>query len=315
MARGREADSPTEFGAAAWKDVALRVKDEISNDHVSLVAAGVAFYGLLAIFPGIAALMAIAGLVLEPQTVVQQLDQLGTILPEEASNIILGQAQDVAGAQGGGLGLAAAVGLLLAFWSASAGTSSLMEGINFAYDEEDSRGFIKRTLVRLVMTLGIIVGFVVILAIAVAVPVALQFLTELGPVAQILIAVVRWAVIFAIVVAGLAAIYRFAPNRDDPQWRWTTPGALVATVLWVAGSIALAIYVRNFASYQETFGALAGVVILLMWLWMSAFIILLGAELDSEMEAQTRRDTTVGKPEPMGTRGAVKADNLGEPRT
>ena len=315
MARGRQADSPTEFGAVAWKDVVFRVKDEIGRDHVSLVAAGVAFYGLLAIFPGLVALMAIAGLVLDPQTVVDQLGQLGAILPEEAANIILGQAEDVAGTQGGGLGFAAVLGLLLAFWSASAGVSSLMEGINLAYDETDSRGFLKRTLVRLVMTLGVIVGFVLILGIAVVVPVALQFLTELGPVARILIAVVRWVAIFAIVVAGLAAIYRFAPNRDDAKWRWTTPGAVVATVLWIAGSVAFAIYVRNFASYQETFGALAGVVILLMWLWLSAFIILIGAELDSEMEAQTRRDTTVGPDEPMGKRDAVKADNLGDPQT
>ena len=312
MARGRDADSPTEIGRRGWWDILMRVKDEVSRDHVMLVAAGVAFYGLLAIFPGIAALMAVAGLVLEPQTVVDQLAQIGAVLPQEASDIILGQAEDVAGSQGTGLGVAAAVGILLAFWSASAGVSALMEGINLAYDEEDQRGFLKRTLVRLALTLGLIVSLIAIVAIAVVVPVALQFLTALGPVAEALIAVLRWTVIFGIVVAMLAALYRFAPNRDDAEWRWTTPGALVATALWLVGSIAFAIYVRNFASYQETFGTLAGVVILLIWLWLSAIIILLGAEFDSEMEAQTRRDTTVGPREPMGQRDARKADNLGE---
>ena len=312
MARGRQAEGPTEIGAKGWLDIVKRVGGEIGRDHVALIAAGVAFYGLLAIFPGIAALMAIAGLVLEPQTVVEQLAQIGQILPQEATDIILGQAEDVAGSQTGRLGFAAALGVALALWSASAGVSSLMEGINVAYDEQDMRGFIKRTLVRIALTLMLVVGFILIVGMAVAVPVALQFLTALGPVAQAAIAALRWTLIFAIVVAMLAALYRWAPNRADAQWRWTTPGALFATILWIVGSVALAIYVRNFASYQETFGTLAGVVILLMWLWMSAFIILLGAELDSEMEAQTRRDTTTGEPRPMGERGAVKADNLGE---
>lgn len=315
MARGREAESPTEIGGKGWMDILKRVGGEIGRDHVSLIAAGVAFYGLLAIFPGIAALMAIAGLVFDPQTVVTQLDQIGAILPQEAADIILGQAEDVAGSQSNRLGFAALLGIALALWSASAGVSSLMEGINVAYDEKDMRGFVKRTLVRIGLTLLLIAGFVVIVGLAVVVPVALGFLEVFGPVAETLIAILRWGVIFLVVVALLAALYRWGPNRADAEWRWITPGAALATLLWVVGSVALAIYVRNFASYQETFGTLAGVVILLMWLWMSAFIILLGAELDSEMEAQTRHDTTTGRDEPMGERGAVKADNLGEAKT
>ena len=314
MARGRQATSPTEIGGKGWVDILKRVGGEIGRDHVALIAAGVAFYGLLAIFPGIAALMAIAGLVLDPQTVVEQLGQIGAILPEEASDIILGQAEEVAGSQSGSLGFAAILGIALALWSASAGVSSLMEGINVAYDEEDARGFVKRTLVRIALTVMLVLGFIVIVGLAVAVPVALGFLEALGPVAELAITVLRWGVIFVVVVGLLAALYRWGPNRADAKWRWITPGAALATLLWVAGSVALAIYVRNFASYQETFGTLAGVVILLMWLWMSAFIILLGAELDSEMEAQTKRDTTTGEPQPMGERGAVKADKLGRAR-
>lgn len=315
MARGRQATSPIEIGVKGWLDILSRVGGEIGKDHVSLIAAGVAFYGLLAIFPAIAALMAVAGLIFDPQMVVDQLDQIGAILPQEAAGIILGQAEEVAGSDSGRLGFAALLGLALALWSASAGVSSLMEGINVAYDEKDARGFVKRTLVRLALTIMLILGFLVIVGLAVAVPVALGFLEVLGPVAELAITVLRWGVIFLVVVALLAALYRWAPNRADAKWKWITPGAALATLLWVVGSVALAIYVRNFASYQETFGTLAGVVILLMWLWMSAFIILLGAELDSEMEAQTRRDTTTGEPQPMGERGAVKADNLGEART
>lgn len=310
--RGRHAESPTQIGFKGWVDILKRMFGEIGRDHVALIAAGVAFYGLLAIFPGIAALMAVAGLILDPQTVVEQMSALGSVLPQEAASIILGQAEEVAGGQSGGLGIAAIAGLLLALWSASAGVSSLMEGINVAYDEKDARGFVKRTAVRLALTVMLILGFIAIVIVAVVVPVALAFLDALGPVAEIAIAVLRWGVILLLVVMMLAALYRFGPNRDDAEWRWITPGAVAATVLWVVASMAFALYVRNFASYQETFGTLAGVVILLMWMWISAFIILLGAEFDSEMEAQTRRDTTVGPREPMGSRGAVKADNLGE---
>ena len=312
MARGREATSPTQIPAKGWGDILKRVWSQIGEDHVALIAAGVAFYGLLAIFPGLAALMAVAGLLFDPQTVVEQLGQLGAVLPEEAASIIIGQATDVAGAAETGLQLTAIVSVLLAFWSASAGVSSLMEGINIAYDEEDQRGFVKRTLVRLGLTLLVIGAFILIVGIAVVLPIALGFLTDVAPPLQVVVGVLRWVVIFGIVVALLAALYRWAPNREDAQWRWTAPGALIATALWLVGSIALSVYVRNFASYQETFGTLAGVVILLMWLWLSAYIILFGAELDSEMEAQTRHDTTTGAEEPMGQRGAVKADNLGE---
>jgi membrane protein len=314
MARGREAESPTQIPAKGWGDILKRVWSQIGEDHVALIAAGVAFYGLLAIFPGLAALMAVAGILFDPQTVVDQLGQLGAVLPEEAATIIIGQATDVAGSAETGLRLTAIVSVLLALWSASAGVSSLMEGINIAYDEEDQRGFLKRTLVRLGLTLMLILGFVLIVGIAVALPVALGFLADLAPPVEVAIGVLRWVVIFGIVVALLAALYRWAPNREDAQWKWTTPGALVATALWLVGSIAFSLYVRNFASYQETFGALAGVVILLMWLWLSAYIILFGAELDSEMEAQTRHDTTTGDEAPMGERGAVKADTLGEAR-
>lgn len=312
MARGREATGPTQIGTRGWMDILKRVSSEIGRDHIGLIAAGVAFYGLLAIFPGIAALMAIAGILFEPQTVVDQLSQLGSVLPQEAASIILGQAEDVAGSQDTSLQLTAIVSILLALWSASVGVSSLMEGINVAYDEKDARGFVRRTLVRVGLTLMLIVGFILIVGIAVALPVALDFIADLGQTASTLINLLRWVVIFGVVVALLAALYRWAPNRDDAQWKWTTPGALAATALWLVGSIAFSLYVRNFASYQETFGTLAGVVVLLMWLWLSAYIILLGAELDSEMEAQTRHDTTTGSAEPMGERGAVKADNLGE---
>ncbi|MBM9596076.1 YihY/virulence factor BrkB family protein [Roseitranquillus sediminis] len=311
--RGRDADAPTQIPAKGWKDVALRVKDEIAADHVGLIAAGVAFYALLALFPAITACMAIAGLLVEPQGIVDQLEQIGTLLPEQAADIIIGQATSVAGSNEGGLGLAAVVGVLLAIYSASKGTSSLIEGLNVAYDETDERGFIKRTLLVYGMTVLLIVGFVIGVAVAMVLPAVLANF-GLGPVVEWVAGIASWVILVLLAVVGLAVLYRWGPDRDKPEWKWATPGAAVATVLWVIGSAAFAFYVANFASYNETFGTLGGVIVLLMWLWLSAYIVLMGAEIDSEMEAQTRADTTVGPDEPMGQRGAVKADRLGESR-
>jgi membrane protein len=311
MARGRTAETPGEIPAKGWKDIAFRVKDEIAADHVGLVAAGVAFYGLLALFPAITACMAIAGLLTEPQGIVDQLAQIGQLLPAQAADIIIGQASAVAGSDEGGLGIAAVFGILLAIYSASKGMASLMEGMNVAYDEGEDRGFIKLTLLKLGLTLFLIIGFLLGVGVAMVLP-AIFGNFGLGPVVEWTARAISWAVLVLLTVFGLAVLYRYGPSRDRPEWKWVTPGAMLATLLWVVGSVGFAFYVGNFANYNETFGTLGGVIVLLMWLWLSAYIVLLGAEIDSEMEAQTRRDTTVGPDEPMGQRGAAKADKLGE---
>ncbi len=311
MARGRHATTPTDIPGAGWKDILLRVKGEIASDHVGLVAAGIAFYALLAIFPGIGAVMAIAGLVAEPAVVSEQISALGAILPEQAAEIVIGQATEVAGSQEGGLGLAAVIGILLSLWSASAAMSSTMEGLNVAYDETETRGFFHRTALRLLLTLGVIAGLFLTVGFIVVVPVVLAFL-PLGSLAETIATLVRWPIVAAIAVGGLAILYRYGPSRDNAEWKWVTPGAGVAVILWLVASVAFAVYVRNFGSYQETFGTLGGVIVLLTWLWISAYIVLLGAELDAEIEAQTKHDTTVGEAMPMGRRGAEAADELGE---
>ncbi|MCQ0091289.1 YihY/virulence factor BrkB family protein [Roseovarius sp. M141] len=310
MARGRNAETPTEIPARGWKDIILRVKDELASDHVGLIAAGVAFYALLAIFPAITALMALGGLVLEPAEVTTQLESLTEMIPKEAAQIILDQAVAVAGSEQAGLGVAFIIGLLLAIYSASKGMGSLMEGLNVAYDEEETRGFIKKTLWTLGLTVFLIIGLVLGLLAALAVP------TVLGVIAlpdwlETILALSRWVILALMTVIGLAVLYRYGPSRDDAEWKWLSPGAIAACVIWIAASVGFSIYVSNFGSYNESFGSMAGVIILLMWLWISAFIVLLGAELNAEMEAQTAADTTVGPDEPMGTRGAEKADNLG----
>lgn len=311
MARGRHAETPGEIPAKGWKDIALRLKDEVAEDHVGLVAAGVAFYALLAIFPAITALMALAGLVLEPAQVQSQLEMLTGIIPQEASQIILDQAVAVAGSEESGLGFAFVLGLLLAVYSASKGMGSLIEGLNVVYDENEERGFFVKTLWTLGLTVFLIVGLVLGLGAALAVPAVLGFASWPGWV-ETLIELVRWAILAVLTVFGLAVVYRYGPSRDNAQLQWLSPGAILACVIWVVASVGFSIYVTNFGSYNETFGSMGGVIIMLMWLWISAYIVLLGAELNAEMEAQTRSDTTVGPDERMGTRGAEKADNLGE---
>jgi membrane protein len=311
MTRGRNAEAPTEIPAKGWKDIAFRVKDELASDHVGLIAAGVAFYALLAIFPAVTALMALAGLVLEPAEVTAQLETLTRMIPKEAAQIILDQAVAVAGSEDAGLGLAFVIGLALAIYSASKGMGSLIEGLNVAFDEDETRGFIKKTIVTLLLTVFLITGLIVGLLSTLAVPAMLE-LIALPSWMETTLSLLRWLALAVLSVFGLGVLYRYGPARDNAEWQWLTPGAVTACVIWLVASVGFSIYVSNFGSYNESFGSMAGVIILLMWLWISAFIVLLGAELNAEIEAQTSVDTTVGPDQPMGSRGAEKADNLGE---
>ncbi len=310
MSRGRQAETPTEIPAAGWKDIALRVKDEISADRVGLIAAGVAFYGLLALFPAVGAVMAIAGLLVDPNRIVEQLQGLSALVPEDVLSIVIDQATAVAGSQEAGLGLTALIGFLLAIYSASKGMASLMEGMNVAYDETEERGFFVRTAITLALTLFLVFGLIVALMAIIGIPAILATLS-LGPVVEVGSTILAYLVVAALTLIGLAVVYRYGPSRNSPELKWVSVGAIAALVLWAVGSAGFAFYVGNFGSYNETFGTVAGVVVLLMWFWISAYIILMGAELNSEMEAQTRHDTTVGRDQPMGERDAEKADNLG----
>lgn len=310
MARGRDAETPTQIPPKGWMDIALRVKGKLASDHVGLIAAGVAFYALLAIFPAITALMALGGLMMEPAEVTAQLQTLTDMIPKEAAQIILDQAVSVAGSDRGGLGLAFIIGLLLAVYSASKGMGSLIEGLNVVFDEDEDRGFIKKTLWTLGLTVFLIMGLLLGLLAALAVPAVLN-LISLPDWLETVLSLSRWVILALMTVCGLAVLYRYGPSRDNAELKWLSPGAIAACVIWIVASVGFSIYVSNFGSYNESFGSMAGVIILLMWLWISAFIVLLGAELNAEMEAQTSADTTVGPDELMGTRGAEKADNLG----
>jgi membrane protein len=294
-----------------WGDrraIVMRVFKRITEDRISLTAAGVAFFGLLALFPAITAVIAIGGLFFEPAEITGPIDRFSDVLPEGAASIITDQATSVAGAQEGGLGIAAVLGLLLAIYSASKGVTNLVAGLNVAYAEKEKRGFIRERLTVLSLTAFLVIGVVFALAVVLVFPVIMNLL-PLGDLGTTLALVGQWAALFILTIGAFSVLYRFGPDRATARWAYVLPGALFACALWIVASAGFAIYVENFGSYQESFGTLAGAIVLLMWLWLSAFVVLTGAELNAEIEAQRHRDTTTGKPQPLGERGAVKADS------
>jgi membrane protein len=308
--RGRAAERPQDIPARGWRDIAMRVKNEMAADNVDIIAGGLALYALLAVFPALAAAVSIYGLFSSPAEIANHLQQVSAALPEDASRILQQQLSSLSQRPQDTLSFGIIVGIALALWSARKGMVALMNATNIAYDEEERRGFFKQLLVSLAFTIGAVIGFLAVLLLAVAVPFALSFL-PLGPAAEIVLLAARWALLFGVAVLGLAIVYRFAPDRNRAQWRWITPGSLIAATLWLIGSALFALYVRNWGSYGETYGALGGVVVLLMWFYLSGYIIILGAEINSELERQTKKDTTTGTPKRLGERGAYSADTVG----
>jgi membrane protein len=305
---GGRAQRPTEIPAPGWKQVAKRGWKEAKADQVPLLAAGVAYYAFMAIFPALIAVVSIYGLFADPSTIANQLNSLTAALPEQASKVITDQITALT-ARRATLGLGFIISLVIALWSASAGISNLMSAINVAYDEEEKRGFVKKRLLSLGLTVAAIIFMVIVLGIVAVLPPLLKAVFGTGAL-RWLLQILGWLVLLALVVVALALIYRVAPDRDAPKMRWVSAGAIVATVIWLAASIGFSIYASTFGNYAKTYGVFAGIVVLLFWLWLSMYAILLGAEINAEAEGQTIADTTKGPEEPLGERGAVKADSI-----
>jgi membrane protein len=308
---GHEADTPVQIPARGWWQVTRRALKESSDDNVSILAGGVAFFAFLAIFPALIAAITLYGLIADPGQVAEQMERLSSTLPQESQPLIAGQLNSVMQSSGGALGFSLVFSLLAALWSASSGTGNLIQAVNLAYDEKESRGFLKVKGTALALTLGAIVFVLITLTLVAVVPPVLDAL-QLGVVGTIIAQVVRWGLLVALVVVALAVAYRVAPDRDAPRFRWVSTGALVAAALWILGSVLFSLYVNNFGSYNKTYGALAGVVVLMLWLYLTSYIVLLGAEINAESERQTRQDTTKGEAVPMGERGAEAADQVAE---
>jgi membrane protein len=266
---------------------------------------------MLAIFPAIIALVTIYGMVADPNQIESQVAEFAKSLPAGADQLLTQQLQNVATAGRQSLSIGLVVSLLAVLWSVSSGVQGLVKGLNVVYDERETRGFVKLRGLSLLLTLGSIVVAVIALALITVFPSAIDRL-DLGQAGQLAASVARWVVLAVLVLVAMAVVYRWGPDRANPRWRWVSMGAVVALVLWLLGSAGFSYYVDNFGKYNQTYGALAAVIILLLWLYLSTFAVLLGAELDAEIERQTARDTTTGPERPLGERDAEVADTLGE---
>jgi membrane protein len=309
---GIHAEKPTDIPLKGWKQIVKRAWAENSADNMPIIAGGVAFFGFLSIFPALIAMISIYGLVASPETVTRQVEDLSAQLPQDAADLIGEQLKAIAGNSGSALTWGLVVAILGALWSASGGVGNIITAVNLAYDEVETRKFIKLKGTALLLTLGAIVFVLVTFGLVAVVPVVLDAL-PLGVVGTVLAQVLRWTLLLAVFAGALAVLYRVAPDRDAPKLRWVSLGSVVVTVVWALVSLGFSFYVDNFGSYDKTYGAIAGVIVLMLWLYLTCYLVLLGAEINSEAEHQTAQDTTTGDPQPMGKRGAEMADSLPDP--
>lgn len=309
--RGRFADSPKEIPKRGWRDVLLRVKQQIGEDNVSLTASGVSYGWLLAVFPLFGSLIAIYGVIADPADVQRQIEGLFGLLSPEVVTTLHDQLTKLTQKSGAALGFGALIGILFSLWSANSGTKAMITALNIVYSEKEKRNFFKLNLASLSLTVGMVLAIVLGLLLMVVLPLALGIF-GMEETTKSVLNILRWPALAIGFLIGLAVLYRYAPSREKPKWRWVSWGSALATVLWIIASGGFAIYVTNFGKYDETYGSLGAVIVLLMWFYITAFIILLGAELNAELEHQTAKDSTTKTPLPMGMRGAHMADTVGE---
>ena len=307
--RGRMADAPHRIPVKGWKDVLWRTYREITCDRLSAVAGGVTFYTLLALFPAIGVFVSLYGLFNDVTAVQAQLSQFAVVIPASVIGIVGDQMLRLADRPSASLSLAFLISLLLSVWSANAGMKALFDGLNIAYDETEKRNYVLRTAMTYAFTLGLLVFLTVVSAILVAVPI---FLKDAGfsDIALVWLPL-RWLVILLLAATAFSLAYRYGPSRARARWRWVSAGGVLAAVLWLVGSLGFSWYVNNVANFDATYGSLGAVIGFMLWIWFSVMVVLMGAELNAEIEHQTALDSTTGPPQPMGVRGAAMADTVG----
>ncbi len=305
---GAEAHRPTGIPRRGWWQVAKRVWDETRIDQVPLLAAGVAFWGFISLFPAMIAAISVYGIIADPSTVTRQAEVVTDALPADAASLVVEQMKSLSTQPHDALSLSLYTSLALALWTASAAVSNTISAINIAYDEEETRSFVRRKGLALLLSLGAVAFVVVAVGLIAVTPVLLDSFVPDGT-TRLLLQVGRWVGLVLAVMSALALLYKIAPCRAAPRLAWVSVGSITATAVWLLASFGFSVYVDNFGRYSKTYGAVAGVAILMLWLWITALIVLVGAEINAEAEQQTIRDTTVGEPRPMGQRNAVKADS------
>jgi membrane protein len=308
--RGRDAETPSDIPAAGWKDIAIRVFWSVPSNRLVALSGGVAFFTLMAVFPGIATVVSLYGLIADKHTVVGQLALLYGILPPGVIELIKQQILLVVDKGSNTLGLAFLLSLAIALWSANSGVSALFDALNVVYGEKEKRSIVRFYATTFAVTISSILFVVTALVGVVGLPAAL-YLFGLSSLTESAIQVVRWPLLLTTMMAGLAVLYRIGPSRNDAQWRWLSWGSVVAALLWLAASMLFAWFVASFDSYNRVYGSLGAAIGFMSWTWISIFVVLIGAELNAEMEHQTAEDTTEGQPKPLGQRGANMADHVG----
>lgn len=309
--RGRNAATPVRIPWNGWKDILWRTYAEMNADRLLYVAGGVAFFALLAIFPAIGALVSAYGIFLNPATITHNLTLMKDAVPSEVLNLFSSQAERIAASSNGSLSLGIVIGILLSLWSAMGGVKAMMDALNVIYEQRECRSFIVLNLEALLLTLAGFAAFLVTVGGVVVLPIALSFV-GLGSLTVTLTETLRWPALVAMLLLGLAVLYRYGPDRRTARWRWVSVGSVFAALVWIGSSYLFSWFVSNFANYNATYGSLGAAAGLMMWLWISASVVLLGAELNAEIEHQTARDSTSGNEKPLGERGAVMADTVGK---
>jgi membrane protein len=310
--RGRSAKKPTEIPAQGWKDVLIRVKEETMQDRLSLIAAAMAFYAFLALVPALTSVVLIYAWISDPADITQHLAAAENVMPEEVGSILGSQLSQLAGSANSTLGIGAIMSLAIALWSASRANATAMEAFNIIYEERDERGFFKRNAIAIGLALLGVVLAILAMGVIVGLPVVSAFLNLDGPL-QFGITLAGWAILIGLFSFYLATNYRYGPHRKSSEWKWVSTGSIIASVMFVVASIGFSWYVRSFGNFNETYGSFGAIVVLMFWFYISAFVILLGGEINAELEHQTTHDTTVNDPSRrLGERGAHMADSVGK---
>lgn len=308
--RGREADSPKQIPLKGWKDTLVRVKHGIKDNRISMVSAAMAYYALFSFIPALTSVVLIYAWVSDPSEIAQHLASVSQFMPAELQEILKTQLSTLASSASTSLGIGAIFSLLLSLWAASKISKTVMEAMNIIYDEKDSRGFFKLNGMALALTLLGVLLSIVAIGVIVGIP-AVTNLFNFPPLVETAATVGSWLVLLFIFSLFLAVIYRFGPNRNQAKWRWVSWGAIIASVLWAITSLLFSWYAKEFGNFNKTYGSLAAVIVLMTWFYLSSFVILLGGEINAELEHQTKKDSTKGPAKPMGKRDAVMADTLG----
>ena len=314
--RGRDATSPMALPRAAWRDILGRVWVKTGTDNIGLLAAGVAFYGFLAFVPLLGALVMTYGLIADPSTMADHMRSIINVVPKDAAKLILDQLVNLVTTASSKKGFGLAIALLISLYGATRASGAVIMALNVVYEQHERRSFIRTTLISFVMIIGAVVVAIVGILAASALALVGKLAAGLGTAATIGINGVTFLIAAALCSIAIAAAYRYAPDRHDAKWRWLSIGSALATVMWLAATVGFGAYAATIGNYNATYGSLGAVVVLLMWLWVSAYAILLGAEINAEAERQTAQDTTRGPDRPMGKRGATVADEVaGQPGT